>query len=100
MPYTARDLSVLAYANGFTLWHYRSPDPLPRLMSDDYFAPGREMFRLGDFLMVNAGGQGATLMVARRDSNGVGMVTLASSGLTSPAVSDNPDDAASPWLPA
>ena len=100
MPYTARDLSVLAYANGFTLWHYRSPDILSRLMSDDYFTPGREMFRLGDFLMVNAGDQGATLMVARRDNDGVKMVTLASSDPTPSIVNDSPDVAADQQPPA
>ncbi len=24
MAFTIRDLSVLAYANGFTLWHYKT----------------------------------------------------------------------------
>ena len=26
MAYATRNLSVLAYANGFTLWHYESAD--------------------------------------------------------------------------
>ncbi len=76
MPYAARDLSVLAYANGFTLWHYRSREPLETLLSPDYFAPGWEMFRSGDFLLVNAGRQGATLMVAESDRERVSMAIL------------------------
>jgi hypothetical protein len=76
MPYAARDLSVLAYANGFTLWHYRAREPLATVLSQDYFTPGQEMFRPGDFLMVNADGQGATLMVAAMDRNRVSVVAL------------------------
>jgi hypothetical protein len=26
MAYRSKDLSALAYANGFTLWHYRTSD--------------------------------------------------------------------------
>ena len=27
MAFQTKDLSVLAYANGFTLWHYTTADP-------------------------------------------------------------------------
>ncbi len=27
MAFQTKDLSVLAYANGFTLWHYTTDDP-------------------------------------------------------------------------
>jgi hypothetical protein len=79
MAFSARDLSVLAYANGFTLWHYRTGDSLERLLghwdaaepedaandnktagdnkTDDrapgYFAPAAEMLRAGDEIKVN-----------------------------------------------
>ena len=33
MAFLARELSVLAYANGFTLWHYRTS-------ADDLLTPG------------------------------------------------------------
>ncbi len=31
MAFQTKDLSVLAYANGFTLWHYTTADPGRRL---------------------------------------------------------------------
>lgn len=37
--YSARDLSLIGYANGFTLWHYRSyEDTLITIMDPEYFA--------------------------------------------------------------
>lgn len=53
MSFDPAQLSVLAYANGFTHWHYRSNDPLARLLSADYFAPAAEMLRPGDQLTLN-----------------------------------------------
>jgi hypothetical protein len=39
MAFSIRDLSVLAYANGFTLWHYKAAiDTLADAACDDYFA--------------------------------------------------------------
>lgn len=57
MSFRAQDLSVLAYANGFTHWHYRTDDPLPALLTG-YFAGAAELFRPGDQITVtllNAG---------------------------------------------
>lgn len=37
--YSPRDLSLLAYANDFTHWHYRSyEDTLETIMGPEYFA--------------------------------------------------------------
>lgn len=54
MSFCAQDLSVLAYANGFTHWHYRTQDSLA-LLTDDrtYFAATGEMLRPGDQITVN-----------------------------------------------
>jgi len=54
MSFCAQDLSVLAYANGFTHWHYRTRDPLRHLTDDRaYFAGAAEMLRPGDQITVN-----------------------------------------------
>lgn len=54
MPFSSRELSVLAYANGFTLWHYRTADPLAALTAPDgsYFAAADELLRPGDNIIV------------------------------------------------
>ena len=53
MAYNPRDLSVVGYANGFTLWHFRSGDPAGEILGRRYFDPSSEMLRAGDFIFVN-----------------------------------------------
>jgi hypothetical protein len=61
MSFSAQDLSVLAYANGFTHWHYRTRDSLHDLIAprataandNSYFAGAGEMLRAGDQITVN-----------------------------------------------
>ncbi len=68
------NLSALAYANGFTLWHYRTSDPIADVSVNGYFNPAASMLRVGDFVIANAGiGVVPThgLMVVRGNSNGV-----------------------------
>ena len=55
MAYATRNLSVLAYANGFTLWHYRTPDLAAEVDNAGYFNPASRMVRIGDFILLNAG---------------------------------------------
>ena len=54
LPNTA-DLSAIAYANGFTLWHYRTSDGAADVDNVGYFNPASKMLRAGDFILVNAG---------------------------------------------
>lgn len=54
MSFDAQELSVLAYANGFTHWHYRTQDSLEHLHGNSaYFAAAREVLRPGDQITVN-----------------------------------------------
>ena len=46
--------SAISYANGFTLWHYRTSDDLAAVLDKGYFAPACKMLRVGDFIMCNA----------------------------------------------
>lgn len=55
MSFTPKDLSVLAYANGFTLWHYRTPDPASAVDTQGYFNTAGEVFRPGDMILANTG---------------------------------------------
>jgi hypothetical protein len=49
MTYDTRKLSVLAYANGFTLWHYSLGDEHVYLE----FPPG-DMLRAGDLVIASS----------------------------------------------
>ncbi len=55
MACAIRNLSVLAYANGFTLWHYKSSkDTLETVASANYMADASDMLTAGDLIMVTA----------------------------------------------
>ncbi len=65
MDFSIRNLSVLAYAQGFTLWHYRAPGlPLHRLRSRGFFDPATDMLATGDMVMMSARDGGAMAFVA------------------------------------
>ena len=51
MSFAARELSVLAYANGFTLWHYRTA--ADDLLGSGYFDSAQELLREGDQIIAN-----------------------------------------------
>jgi hypothetical protein len=55
MAYKPENLSVLSYANGFTLWHYRTEDAATAVDTAGYFNVASRMLRVGDFIMLNAG---------------------------------------------
>ncbi len=86
MAFTIRNLSVLAYANGFTLWHYRAgKELLEDIGTRDFFANAADMLVAGDIMMVSAAdgarilcvGGPADLNDPRAACDGVKLVQLA-----------------------
>jgi len=51
MAYDARNLSVIAYANGFTLWHYGTEDSGFNPASD--FNGAADLLRVGDIVLTS-----------------------------------------------
>jgi hypothetical protein len=67
MSFTFRNLCVLAYANGFTLWHYKAgPDPLDDVAGQGFFADAVDMLSPGDMIMISARDGGRIAAVERR----------------------------------
>jgi hypothetical protein len=60
MAYQSKDLSVLAYANGFTLWHYTTADTAASVDTAGYFNPAVDMLRAGDIIVANVETGGTT----------------------------------------
>ena len=61
--FSLRNLSVLAYANGFTLWHYKAMrTPIETVIEQGYFRPAEDMISTGDIIMVSTS-DGATMLV-------------------------------------
>ncbi|MBV9782995.1 MAG: hypothetical protein JO264_04170 [Acidisphaera sp.] len=65
MAFRIRDLSVLAYAQGFTLWHYKSgADALDEVAEPDFFADAADMLAAGDMMLVSACDGGRIVVIA------------------------------------
>jgi hypothetical protein len=66
MAFSVRNLSVLAYANGFTLWHYRGfGQTLAATAEPGFFADAADMMAEGDLLMISAADGGRIVAITR-----------------------------------
>lgn len=76
MSFTASDLSVLAYANNFTLWHYVTADDA--VTTAGYFNNASDMLRVNDLIIANVDTDGtlATVFYVVTANTG-GSVTIA-----------------------
>ncbi|MEO0391674.1 MAG: hypothetical protein AAF213_00350 [Pseudomonadota bacterium] len=71
MALEATDISVLAYANGFTLWHYTTVDA--SVTATDYFNQAAHMLRAGDMIIANLdtdGSPSTSLLTVATITNG------------------------------
>lgn len=72
--YDPNHLSALTYANGFTLWHYKTDDTAAVVERPGYFDAARTMLRTGDFIMINAADGSAQLVCLRNEGRWNGLV--------------------------
>ena len=74
MAFAVRNLSVLAYASGFTLWHYRADaDLLDDVVADGFFADAADVLASGDIVMISASNGARILCVGRRATPTLGV---------------------------
>lgn len=66
MSFKNIDMSVIAYANGWTMWHYRTQDELALVLNTDYF-PKRavDLMAVGDVIYVTSKGSTSQLQVLK-----------------------------------
>lgn len=77
MAYNAKNLSVLAYANGFTLWHYTTADTAAVVDTEGYFDDASGMLRTGDMILANVNtGGGVTGGIYIVTGNAAGVVDV------------------------
>lgn len=72
MSFKSSDLSVLAYANNFTLWHYTTSDNA--VTQSGYFNAASDMMRANDLIItsLDTDGTPATVFyIVTDNSNGV-----------------------------
>ena len=64
MAFSSCNLSVLAYANGFTLWHYSAGSEYHAIMPDGvFFEDARDLISTGDIVMVTGDGGGSIVFI-------------------------------------
>ncbi len=77
MALKLNDLSVLAYANNFTLWHYKTIDSA--ITGTGYFNNAADIMRVGDMIFANVDTDGTPI-------NKIYLVTGVSSGVVTVTV--------------
>lgn len=63
--FAIRNLSVLNYAQGFTMWHYRHAGRLSQAVARDFFNPAAGMIEPGDMVAISAADGGAMVFAGR-----------------------------------
>ncbi len=54
MAFQNKNLSVIAYANGFTLWHYAANETMTAISTAGYFDDVKTLMNSGDIVIINA----------------------------------------------
>ena len=70
MAYEAKNLSAMGYANGFTLWHYRTTDLAGEVDNAGYFNPASRMVRISRSRTLIAPLRGSGVAPVRRRRRG------------------------------
>lgn len=66
MAYKQSGMSVIAYANGFTLFHYSTMDSMETVIRDEeYFANAIPVMNVGDIIILNCGTDTCIRAIAR-----------------------------------
>ena len=53
MAFMNKNLSVIAYADGFTLWHYKTNDAIAEVENPAYFTKVWMLMNAGDIIIIN-----------------------------------------------
>jgi hypothetical protein len=76
MAFKHKNFNVIAYANGFTLWHYSSnEETLEEIEQDNYFGIAYTLMNNGDIIIV-AGKTGTGIRQVELNENKVNLKRL------------------------
>lgn len=76
MAFQHKNLNVIAYANGFTLWHYSSnEETLEEIEQDNYFGTVYTLMNSGDIIII-AGKSGTGFRQIELNENKVNLKKL------------------------
>ncbi len=66
MIFSLHRFSVVAYANGFTLWHYNADESDRRVLDEDAFDSARDLLSCGDVIIVSGMVEACVLFVSTK----------------------------------
>lgn len=75
MVFQNKNLSVIAYANGFTLWHYAAAETLATITATGYFNNVKTLMNIGDIVIINGS-----------DSTSIKKINVTASNITTAAL--------------
>ncbi len=69
MAFQNKNLSVIAYANGFTLWHYAANETISTISATGYFNDVKTLMNVGDVIIINASDNTAIKKINQTSTN-------------------------------
>ena len=75
MAFQNKNLSVIAYANGFTFWHYAAAETMATIGASGYFDDVKTLMNTGDMVIINASDATSIKTVTVGDSITVGALS-------------------------
>ncbi len=69
MAFQNKNLSVIAYANGFTLWHYAASETMATISTAGYFNSVKTLMNVGDIVMINGSDNTSIKKIGLTSSN-------------------------------
>ncbi|MDR1071443.1 MAG: hypothetical protein LBL21_02270 [Rickettsiales bacterium] len=75
MAFQNKNLSVVAYANGFTMWHYAGSEALATISASGFFNGVASLMNTGDIVIANGS-----------DTTGIRKVTATGPSVTVAAI--------------
>ncbi len=75
MAFQNKNLSVIAYANGFTLWHYSAAETIATISANGYFNSVKTLMNVGDIVIINGS-----------DNTSIKKINVTSSNVTTAAL--------------
>ena len=77
MAFKNSRLSVIAYANSFTLWHYKAiDDTIEELEDERYFGSIWTLCAVGDIFIINCKGGAYLRQIAEVSQNKVNLIQI------------------------
>ncbi|MBD5398892.1 hypothetical protein HDR60_05325 [bacterium] len=76
MSMDSKNLSVLAYSNGFTLWHYKTDDAKTVVGASGYFNKVSNIFNVGDVIFASLGNTSKEMVMYTVSSVESGVVSV------------------------